>query len=144
MATRFCTNCGQPIEGETKFCTNCGAPVPPPAQPNPEPTPKPDPQQYTAPQQQQVQSQPAMTKPKSYLALAILSTVLCCLPLGVVSIIKAAKVDNLWSAGQYNEAMDCSKKAKNWAIIAAVVGIVGSLIYGILVAVGVVASYGLE
>ena len=35
-------------------------------------------------------------RPNSYLALAIISTILCCLPTGIVSIIYATKVNSLY------------------------------------------------
>lgn len=60
--------------------------------------------------------QPAMPKPSSNLALAIVATVLCCLPLGIVSIVYAAKVDGHWYAGRHAEAFEASRKARSWAI----------------------------
>ena len=39
-------------------------------------------------------------KPDNNLVWAILSTVLCCMPLGIVAIIKATSVDTLWTAGK--------------------------------------------
>ena len=67
---------------------------------------------------------PAM-KPNTNLVWAILTTLFCCLPFGIVSIVYAAKVDSLWYAGNYAEAQDASKKAGTWAIVfaASAVGI---------------------
>lgn len=65
-------------------------------------------------------SQSPGEKPSSNLAWAILSTILCCLPLGIVSIVYAARVDGHWFAGRYAEAQDSSRKAKNWAIASVV------------------------
>lgn len=73
-----------------------------------------------------------MTKPKSYLALAIISTILCCLPLGIVSIVFAAKVDNSWNAGDFFGAEDFSRKAKRWGIAAVITGLVGGILYFVL------------
>lgn len=72
-------------------------------------------------------------KPDSYLVWAILSTVLCCLPLGIVSIVQAAKVDGLYTSGQYDQARQASESAKKWAIISAVVGLVVVVLYILLV-----------
>ena len=83
--------------------------------------------------------QTSVTKPETNLVWAILSTLLCCLPLGIVSIVYATKVDTLWSAGRYQEACEASKSAKNWALAGAITGIVGVLIYIVLVAVGTLA-----
>lgn len=63
-----------------------------------------------------------MYKPDSYLVWAILTTFLCCMPFGIVSIVYSTKVDSYWYAGQYSAAYDASHKAKVWAIASAVVG----------------------
>lgn len=149
MATRFCTNCGQPIEGDNKFCSNCGTPVPPLSY---EPEPQPEPQQaYTPPQpqanpqpepQHTANPQPTGPKPTSYLVLAILSTIFCCLPFGIVSIVMASKVDSLWNAGRYLESQDASRKARNWAIAAIATSAVIAILYIVFVLVVGVASFG--
>lgn len=77
--------------------------------------------------------------PDNYLVWAILSTVLCCLPFGIVSIVYAAKVNGLYAAKQYDEAETASKNAKKWAIIAAVSGVVIDIIYIIFALLGTAA-----
>jgi hypothetical protein len=77
--------------------------------------------------------------PPSNLVWAILSTVLCCLPLGIVSIVFAAQVSGKWAAGDFAGAQESSRKARQWAIIAAVAGIVLSLLYGALIIGGILA-----
>ena len=72
---------------------------------------------------------PAGAKPDNYLVWAILSTLFCCLPFGIVSIVQAAKVDGLWSSGDYAGARAASESAKKWAIIAAIAGAVIVAIY---------------
>ena len=67
-------------------------------------------------------------KPENWLIWAILSTVLCCLPLGIVSIIYATKVDNLWNAGQYEEAEKASKTAKLFFFLALGGGVLAGII----------------
>ncbi len=82
-----------------------------------------------------------LQKPETNLVWAILSTILCCLPLGVVSIVYASKVDSLWSQGLQAEAVESSKKAKKWAMIGAIAGVVGAILYVIFVVIiGVSAS----
>jgi hypothetical protein len=49
---------------------------------------------------------------------AILSTIFCCVPLGVVSIIFAAQVNSKIAAGDIAGAMESSKKAKMFMFIA--------------------------
>jgi len=81
---------------------------------------------------------PAQPAPPNYLVWAILSTVLCCLPLGIVSIVKSAQVNGLWAQGRADEARAASVSAKKFAIIAAIVGAVILVAYVIvLVAIGV-------
>lgn len=54
----------------------------------------------------------------NYLIPAILGTVLCCMPLGVASIIFAAQVNGKLAAGDMQGALDSSKKAKMFTFIA--------------------------
>ncbi len=58
---------------------------------------------------------PAGPKPDNYLVWAILSTLFCCLPLGVVSIVFSAQVDGKYNSGDYAGAVDSSNKAKKFA-----------------------------
>ena len=68
-------------------------------------------------------------KPSNYLPWAIATTLLCCLPAGIVSIVFAAQVDGKWNSGDYAGAQASSKKARTWAIVSAVVGLALSAIY---------------
>lgn len=54
--------------------------------------------------------------PPNHLVWAILTTVMCCVPFGIASIVYAAKVDGLYTRGDYQGALEASNKAKNWAI----------------------------
>lgn len=74
-------------------------------------------------------SLPPPPKPDNNLVWAILSTVLCCLPVGIVSIISATKVDSLWNNGQHAAAAAEAKKAKDWAIYSAIAAVVLWVIY---------------
>lgn len=56
-------------------------------------------------------------KPSNYLVLAIISTVFCCLIPGIVSIVNAAKVNEAYALGNYEQAERASKNAKTWAIV---------------------------
>lgn len=75
-----------------------------------------------------------MQKPASYLVWGILTTLFCCLPFGIVSIVFAAKVDGAFASGDYAGAQAASQNAKRWAIISAVVAVV-SWIIGVFFAV---------
>lgn len=67
-------------------------------------------------------------KPDNFLVWAILSTVLCCLPLGIVAIVYANKVDTFWYAERYEEAEDALKKAKLWTYISVGSGAAGVIL----------------
>jgi len=121
--TRFCTHCGQAVPDNCNFCTNCGAPIaasqPQPqyqvninSQPNPQPQP-----QYAGP------------KPKNYLVWSILTTIFCCLPLGIWCIICSSKVNKEWDRGNYVGAKEASSRAKTWIIVSAILGLVANVVY---------------
>jgi hypothetical protein len=78
--------------------------------------------------------------PPNYLVWAILTTVLCCLPLGVVSIVFAAQVNSKWAAGDVAGAHDSSAKARKFAIWSAIIGVAWGVVVVILVAISLAAS----
>jgi hypothetical protein len=69
------------------------------------------------------------TPPPNYLVWAILSTIFCCLPFGIASIVFAAQVNGKYASGDVAGARASSEKAKRFAIIAAIVGLVVNAIY---------------
>lgn len=73
------------------------------------------------------QVQPPM--PESNMILAIFTTVCCCLPLGIVAIIKANSVSSLYATHQYDAAVAAANDAKKWSYIGIGVSLVGCLIY---------------
>lgn len=105
-------------------------PPPPPGMPPP-PPPGYGPPPGGAPAQQ----------PDNNLVWAILVTVLCCLPFGIVSIIQASKVSGLWAQGQYAEAQKAADDAKKWAIWGAIAGVIVAIIYVLIAVVGGGISY---
>ncbi|ATV37432.1 hypothetical protein CTI16_07560 [Prevotella intermedia] len=68
-------------------------------------------------------------KPSNYLALAIFTTVCCCLPTGIFAILRAMKVNDYYMMKQYDAAVAASNDAKKWSIIGIVLGAVGSILY---------------
>lgn len=63
------------------------------------------------------QSQPSyVPQPNSHLGLAIFTTLCCCLPLGIVAILKSNKVGDLYAMKQYDAAIAASNDAKKWCI----------------------------
>ena len=88
--------------------------------------------------QQQAQQRPLC--PPTNLVWGILVTVLCCMPLGIVSIIKAAEVERYYYTGFYDEALRASNSAKNWALAGAIITLVFLFLYFILLMIGVAAG----
>jgi predicted secreted protein len=99
-----------------------GAPPPPPPPPN----------YGSAPVPHGGYAQPA-APPPNYLVWAILTTVFCCLPLGVVSIVFAAQVNGKFAAGDLAGAQDSSNKAKQFAMWSAIAGVVVLGLYVVLI-----------
>ncbi len=120
---KYCQNCGKEIPENASFCPECGAAVKAPASP----------EVNNVPQNRKV-------CPETHLALAIITTILCCLPLGAVGIIKASRVSTEFQAGNYEAALKYSADAKKWSIIAIIVGVVGILAYFALIVGAAVIS----
>ena len=74
-------------------------------------------------------------KPDNHMALAIITTIMCCLPFGIVAIIKANSVDSLYAMKQYDAAIMASNEAKKWSYI--------GMLVSILVWVGYVVVWGI-
>lgn len=108
----YCKECGNPLSDLASVCPNCGAPV------NSVPT---DNSQKIC--------------PETHLTRAIILTILCCLPLGIPAIVYAAGVENAFYSGNYNLAVEKSKKAEKLCDITLIFGIIYLVIYFIVVAV---------
>lgn len=67
--------------------------------------------------------------PKTWLAESILVTLFCCLPFGIVSIVKASQVSSAYSSGNYDDALKQSQSAGKWVKIAFFCGLAGILLY---------------
>ena len=83
---------------------------------------------------------PAGPKPPNYLVWAILVTLFCCLPFGVVSIVFAAQVDSKYNGGDLAGSLKASENAKKWAVISAVVGVAAVVVW-LLFVVSIGASF---
>ena|SRR5687767_3933563 len=67
--------------------------------------------------------------PPTHLVGAILATLFCCLPMGIVSIVYAAQVESKWRAGDYAGANDASAKASAWMWWNVGLSLVGIVLY---------------
>ena len=101
----FCTSCGTQLPPGAAVCPSCGARVIVPAQ---------------------IPGAPAMN---NYLVPAIVTTLCCCLPIGIVAIVYAAQVNSKLAAGDVAGAAESAKNAKLWSWIAFGCGIVSGAIW---------------
>ncbi len=76
----------------------------------------------TSPKQQTTAETPPC--PPSNLAWGIISTVLCCIPFGLISIYYAAKVESKYAGGDTEGAKKASESALIWAIVSFVCGLI--------------------
>jgi hypothetical protein len=113
----FCASCGTSNPDTALSCGRCGKVL-----------------QGAPTLQGQPGVQPVQSVP-NYLVWAILTTLFCCLPAGIVSIVYAAQVNGKLQAGDVAGAQEASKNAKTWCLVSAGVGLGITLLY-ILAMVG--------
>lgn len=111
----FCRNCGAPNADNAVKCAQCGAGL------------------------GSVVDTSGRTVP-NYLVQAILTTVFCCLPFGIVAIVYAAQVNSRLAGGDLQGALDASGKAKTWTLVAFLCGLVPALFYAVLIIIGIAAG----
>ena len=109
---KYCSNCGSENQSDSKFCVSCGENTGSITNKNNSEAVKTTNTYVNNQNSNQV-------KPSNHLVWGILTTVLCCLPFGIVSIVYATKVDTLFSSNKFEEAAKASKNAATWAIVAA-------------------------
>jgi len=112
----YCQNCGKPNDENSAFCSNCG-------------------KSLTA-----TQKTPVTTYVPNYLAQAILVTIFCCLPFGIVAIVYAAQVNGKLRAGLVSEAIEASNSAKTWCWVSFWLGLAVGIIYFFFAFLGGLAS----
>ena len=117
----FCQACGSANQPQARYCAQCGASLSggqPPAAP--------------------VRTVGYLP---NYLVHAIVVTVLCCVPFGIVAIVFAAQVNGKLEAGDYNGAVESSRKARTWCWVSFGVGLAFAFAYAayMLVVMGALA-----
>lgn len=120
----YCPKCGNAVPEGSTFCPQCGTNIPNAAMSQP----------------QNNYQQPLPPCPPTYLALSIIVTVLCCLPFGIVAIVKSSSVSKEYAVGNYAAAQEASKQAKTWSIVGICCGVAWVIVYIILIACGVLAG----
>ena len=137
----FCPNCGSPQADGSMRCGSCGAFLNTPGPHAPHghslappghPGGAPGPQGYV----------PSVD---NHLVVAILTTLFCCLPAGVVAIVYASQVNTKLQVGDYEGAWAASKNAKLWSLISFFTVLIPAALYFLAmcgaVAIGGAAGY---
>nr|ABB84832.1 conserved bacterial hypothetical protein [uncultured delta proteobacterium DeepAnt-1F12] len=73
-------------------------------------------------------SEPGGPMPPNYMVQAILATLFCCMPVGIVAIIKSSAVATAYNSQGYQAALTASEEAKKWVNIA----VLGAFLVGAL------------
>jgi hypothetical protein len=110
----YCSKCGTENDDNAFNCVKCGEVL----------------------QQIDLNDVPPAKKIPSYLVQAILVTLLCCLPFGIVAIIFAAQVNGKLNAGDYEGAQRASNSAKTWCWISFGIGL-AIMLLGIISAIAI-------
>jgi hypothetical protein len=100
----YCRRCGTRNDDKALTCVACG---------------------------EQVQDLPSR-KIDNHLALAIIVTVLCCLPFGIVGIVYAAQVNSKIQGGDIPGAEQSAHMARTWSLWGLGLGLIGYLGYIVL------------
>lgn len=77
--------------------------------------------------------QTGQNPPKNWLVESILITLFCCLPLGIVAIVNASKVNSAFASGNYDEAQKASLEAGKWVKWGLISGLVVGILYAIFI-----------
>ena len=115
----YCPQCGTEAEEGARFCGKCGLALSGlTEQSRPAPATREVRAYAPSPRREERPHVP------NNLVEAILSTVCCCPPTGIVSIVYAAQVNGKVAAGDLAGARKASGKAKIWAWVSIVLGII--------------------
>lgn len=113
----FCQNCGNEIADAAVVCPKCGVPV----------------------SGANVQKADA-AQVKNHMVGAILCTLFCCLPCGIVAIVKASQVNTKLAQGDVAGAEAAAQSAKTWITVAVVLGVIVILANILLQVIAAVAA----
>ena len=128
----FCTSCGANNPDGAITCSRCGAPLEANVQRGAyqQPTPQP-PINYGMP------SRPAPIPTGGIIAWAIITLLLCTIP-GIVALVKATGINNSLTVEEQQQKL---QSAKTWCIVGTVLGVLGSVLYIVIMAAAGSASY---
>ncbi|MFA5554156.1 MAG: CD225/dispanin family protein [Phycisphaerae bacterium] len=113
----YCPKCGAKNPEQSDYCIQCAEPL-----------------------KMALHSDIAPQVISSHLVPAILCTIFCCVPFGIVAIVYAAQVDSKLTANDYAGAKYCSEKASFWCWLSFGLGLAATLIWMVLFAIGAVSG----
>lgn len=111
-----------PMPTEVEEIEQPQAPEPQAAYFNPAPSAMPQGNQASAPAERK-------PMPKSYLLWAILATIFCCMPAGIVAIVFSTQVSSRYFVGDEAGAEKASNRAQIWIIASIVLSIITNSLY---------------
>lgn len=117
IGTSFCPQCGEQNRKDSPFCKNCGTAL-------------------NRVGQVKRKAYPPTQRIDNHLVKAILTTIFCCLPFGIVAIVYAAQVDGKVRSGDIAGAIESSNNANkwgNWSIWAGVAVIALNIVLQLIV-----------
>ena len=124
----YCPNCGTESDEAARFCRSCGQSL------SSDPVPDGGARQRVPVESHSYEEPPHVP---NRLVWAILVTIFCCIPFGIVSIVYAAKVNGMVTRGNIGDARQASKKAKTWAWVAFGTG---SVVYVSLILIAILSN----
>lgn len=86
--------------------------------------------------------QPINLCPKTWLVESILVTLFCCMPFGIVGIIKASSVESKFRAGDYVGALEASKSAGHWTKLGFFISIIVYILYFLFFGMALLGAAG--
>lgn len=128
----YCSTCGRESDPGARFCDNCGAVLDQQA----------DGPQYAPGMPPDQPGFGAAANVPNYLVQAILVTIFCCLPAGIVAIVFAAQVNGRVRSGDLADAQRLSRNAKTWCWISFGVGLAAGIVYLVIMIFGVLVGLG--
>lgn len=114
----YCRRCGAAVPEAQWQCGNCGEPV----------------------EGRHAQDYAAAGAPASHLVPAILVTIFCCMPFGVVAIVFAAISMSKAGSGDYAGALQAADQARTWCWVSFGLGLVAAVLYAAIFLLRALAS----
>lgn len=87
--------------------------------------------------------QPMPPQPDNYLVWAILATIFCFLPFGILAIVKASEVNSKWNVGDYVGARLASDEARKWVKWSVLTSVIFTVVVGGIYVIVMVIAFAM-